>query len=270
MFHMELLSDNNIGRLMNLKGGVPYRYMYRALFPKLRTSQLILSYVKVLNFHRLAAPELQGVSVDSALDVSKIKLDSIPVDFVPSRPFYMAVKTNMLYDAAMTPNLGVEFYLGSGFSVLANYQHAWWKNDRKDFYWRIYGADVAARWWFGKESKFKPLSGHHLGLCAQVFTSDFLLNGKGYLTGEVGGNIFDRASWSVGAEYGYSLPIARRFNIDFSVGVGYMWGKYYEYIPIDDCYVWQATKMRRWFGPTKAEVSFVWLINANIAKGGRK
>ena len=85
-----------------------------------------------------------------------------------------------------------------------------------------------------------------------------------------GGNIFDRASWSVGAEYGYSLPIAHRFNIDFSLGVGYMWGKYYEYIPIDDCYVWQATKMRRWFGPTKAEVSFVWLINANIAKGGRK
>ena len=42
---------------------------------------------------------------------------------------------------------------------------------------------------------------------------------------------------------------------------------------IDNCYVWQATKERHWFGPTKAEISLVWLIgrgNFNKGKGGRR
>ena len=50
-------------------------------------------------------------------------------------------------------------------------------------------------------------------------------------------------------------PVARRLNLDFTVGIGYLGGKYYEYIPMDDCYVWQATKQRHYFGPTKLEVS---------------
>ena len=57
------------------------------------------------------------------------------------------------------------------------------------------------------------------------------------------------------------------------IGVGYFGGEYKEYIPQDDCYVWQATKDRNWVGPTKAEVSLVWLLgrgNYNKGKGGRK
>ena len=30
--------------------------------------------------------------------------------------------------------------------------------------------------------------------------------------------------------------------------------------PMDNHYVWKATKKRNWFGPTKAEVSLVWLL----------
>ena len=74
-------------------------------------------------------------------------------------------------------------------------------------------------------------------------------------------------------EYGYSLPIARRLNLDFALGVGYWGGKYYKYIPRDGHYVWQATRNRHWFGPTKAGVSLVWLIgrgNTNSTKGGAK
>ena len=94
----------------------------------------------------------------------------------------------------------------------------------------------------------------------KVQTFDFELGGRGYMGGEPGGDIFDRACFGGGIEYGYSLPIARRLNIDFSAGIGYLGGKYYEYIPIDQCYVWQATKNLHYFGPTKVEVSLVWLI----------
>ncbi len=50
-------------------------------------------------------------------------------------------------------------------------------------------------------------------------------------------------------------------------------GKFYEYDPLDGHDVWQSTKQRHWFGPTKAEISLVWLLgrgNSNNRKGGMK
>ena len=90
-------------------------------------------------------------------------------------------------------------------------------------------------------------------------TYDFETGGRGYLG--------DRWSYFGGVSIGYSMPIKRRLNIDFTLGVGYLGGEYKEYIPDAGCYVWQATKQRHWFGPTKLEVSLVWLIgHGNINK----
>ncbi|MGI6864290.1 DUF3575 domain-containing protein, partial [Bacteroides sp. KG156] len=57
-------------------------------------------------------------------------------------------------------------------------------------------------------------------------------------------------------------------------------GEYHEYVPGGwcethrrECYLWQATKRRHWFGPTKAEISLVWLIgygNTNSRKNSKK
>ena len=66
------------------------------------------------------------------------------------RNLYLAVKTNMLYDALLVPNIGVELYLGKDWSVGANWMYAWWKTDRRHWYWRTYGGDIAIRKWFGK------------------------------------------------------------------------------------------------------------------------
>ena len=86
-----------------------------------------------------------------------------------------------------------------------------------------------------------------------------------------GGTLWDRCNINAGIEYGYSLPIGRRLNLDFTIGIGYIGGKYYEYVPRDGHYVWQSTHRLNWVGPTKAEVSLVWLIgcdNYNRRKGG--
>lgn len=181
------------------------------------------------------------------------------------KPFYMAVKTNMLYDLALVPNIGLEFYLGKNISVAGNWMYSWWKNDRIAWYWRIYGGDLAVRYWFGPDAEKKPLSGHHVGVYGQIITYDFETRGRGYLG--------DRWSYAGGIEYGYSLPVARRLNIDFNLGVGYLGGEFKEYLPIDGHYVWQATKKRNYIGPTKLEVSLVWLLgygNHNEGKGGRR
>lgn len=177
----------------------------------------------------------------------------------------MSLSTNGLYDLLLIPNIGAEIYLGHNLSIDANWHYAWWSSFKKHYFWRTYGGDIALRWWFGESAKQKPLTGHHVGLYGQIITYDFELGGKGILA--------DRWSWAAGVEYGYSLPIAKRLNLDFTVGVGYHGGEFYEYLPIDGHYVWQATKRRQYIGPTKFEVSLVWLIgcdNYNREKGGTR
>ena len=185
----------------------------------------------------------------------------------------MALKTNLLYYAALIPNLGAEFYVGRGWSVGGSWMYAWWNSDRKHNYWRIYGGELDIRKYFGRRAGEKPLTGHHLGLYGQMLTYDFELGGKGYMGGRPGGTLWDKMHWGVGLEYGYSLPVGRRLNLDFGIGVGYLGGEYWEYTPQDDHYLWLRTKKRHWFGPTKAEVSLVWLIgrgNCNEKKGGKR
>ena len=82
--------------------------------------------------------------------------------------------------------------------------------------------------------------------------------------GRPGKTLWNSPNYAMGVEYGYSLPIARRLNIDFTIGVGYWGGKYYTYSPLDGHDVWESTK---------AEISLVWLLgrgNSNNRKGGMK
>ena len=259
-------------RLKRLKNGVPYRYMYRELFPELRASTLEVSYERVPSPVYIEPEQVYIEPVDT-VEVDTVPAGTVAAEEKRCRPFYMDLRTNMLYDVAAVPNIGVEFYLGKNISVGANWQYAWWKTDRKHRYWRTYGGDVNVRWWFGSAAHGKPLTGHHLGVYGQVLTYDFEWGGKGCLGGKPGGTLWDKMNWGVGLEYGYSLPVDKCFNIDFTLGVGYLTGEYQEYRPVDGCYVWQATKQRHWFGPTKAEISLVWLIgcdNYNRRKGGER
>lgn len=278
--------ENKIGELKRLRGGEPYRYMYRKLFPELRASRLYIRYETVRKpfpVPDVVVPEEEDILTltdtlpmtegKREISVSEVSVLETPAREKSRKPFYMAVKTNMLYDALLVPNIGVEFYLGRNWSLAGNWMYAWWKNDRKHHYWRTYGGDVAIRKWFGNKADEKPLTGHHLGVYGQLFTYDFERGGKGYMGGKPGGTLWDELNYAVGVEYGYSLPVARRLNIDFTLGIGYWGGKFYEYLPADGHYAWQSTKNRHWFGPTRAEVALVWLIgrgNCNAQKGGRR
>ncbi len=265
-------------RLVWNNDGKPWRYMYDNFFPTLRSFNLQI----VVEWEKYILPPPTHISNLSRLDsiVFSPKNDILRTASTTSSPtryhssFYMAAKTNMLYDVMLVPNAGLEFYLGKGFSLEANYMHAWWKSDPHNWYWRTYGGDLGLRYWFGTEAKNKPLTGHHIGVYGQVLTYDFEFGNTGIIGGKPGGNLIDEPNWTVGLEYGYSLPISKRINIDLSIGFGYHWGVFYEYVPVDDCYVWQATKMRNYIGPTKASISLVYLIgkgNTNhCRKGGMR
>ena len=164
--------------------------------------------------------------------------------------------TNLLYDALLTPNIGVGVYLGKKM-------YAWWSNRGQRRYWRIYGGDLELRMQLGHGRSGNPLSGHHVGLYFSIVTYDFQF-GRSH-TGVMG----DKFNYAAGISYGYSLPLNRRLSLDFSAGIGYAWGKYMKQRLIDDHDVWLSTHRRRWFGPTRAEVCLTWLLgrgNMNTPK----
>lgn len=252
----ETESQNNLNILKRLRGGKPYSYMYRHLFPTLRASRLVLTF----GAPHTASPLFPDYGLPALNTAFSLPAVEISTPWQWKKPFYMALKTNMLYDVLAAPNIGAEFYLGKNLSIVGNWMYGWWKSDKRAFYWRIYGGDVALRWWFGKAAHEKPLTGHHLGIYGSLLTYDFELGGRGYMGGVPRGAIWDKCNNFFGVEYGYSLPIAERWNIDFNVGVGHQGGVYQVYDAVDGCYIYRETRRRNYWGPTKAEVSLVWLL----------
>ena len=265
------LVDSRKKRLMDMNYGRTWNYMLDKFFPSVRNASAILVTIRKKNE---PAPEPQPEPVVEEPKQPEPVVQPEPI-VDTKQPAYFAIKTNMLYDALLVPNVGVEFSLGKRWSVAADWMYGWWSRNKSHRYWRVYGGGLTVRKYFGAKAAEKPLQGHHIGINAQMLTYDIEFGGKGYMGGKPGGTLWDRMNYTVGAEYGYSMPVARRLNIDFSLAAGYMGGRYYEYTPLDGHYVWQATKNRKWIGPTKVEVSLVWLLghgnyNTKTKKGGEK
>jgi hypothetical protein len=257
--------DSRLKELQTHRHGKCWNYIYHNYFAQMRNAgSVFISTIKQQPAPLTPRVEIEEPIEELCTDTIVTMADTIAATQpTEHKPWYIGIKTNLLYDLAATPNIGLDVYLGKQWSIDANWMYAWWKTDIHHRYWRVYGGDLAVRKWFGKKALQKPLTGHHIGVYGQILTYDFEWSGRGYLG--------DRWTYGGGLEYGYSAPIARRLNLDFTIGIGYLSGEYKEYLPIDNHYVWQVTKMRQWFGPTKLEVSLVWLIGkGNINKRSMK
>lgn len=277
--------DGRKRQLQNLDGGKAWKYMLDNHFYTLRTGAVVVCEVKTLAAEstpsaaeasqeqaRSEQARLESASQQSASQSpSSPPFPAIPSQVHPSSESqsppvasYFALKSNLLYDALLVPNLSLEASIGSGWTLGAGGMLAWWSKDAKHRYWRIYGGGLEIRKYFGTLSKSKPLQGHHLGIYGDFLTYDFEFGAKGYQS---------KATYAAGIKYGYSHPIANRLNLDFALGIGYLHSNYKTYVPRDGCYVYQETKKQKWLGPTQAEISLVWLLgkgNTNKKKGGKK
>lgn len=253
-------------KFLRVRKGRLWRSIYAQIFPLLRYGELKLYYTRLPQMRE--TPFSPSEFLVSSFP-NRLPLPGFPYPHVPNyderKPFYMLIKTSLLHDALLIPHIGGEIAIDRKWSVGAEWWHSWWWSDRTHWYHRTYGGDLELRYWPDVARGKKPFTGHHFGVYGGILTYDFEWGARGYLA--------NRWSFFGGLSYGYSLPISRRMNLDFTVGFGYLGGIYKEYLPSEECYVWQATKNRKWIGPTKAEVSLVWLIghkNENPKKGGRR
>jgi hypothetical protein len=168
----------------------------------------------------------------------------------------IAVKTNLLYGlGALTPNLSFEFGLGPRTTLEAGVSYNPWnlkgslESNKKlvhlivkpEFrYWlceRFTGHFFGAHVIYGRYN----IGTHEVPM---LFEKEFRYDGHA-----AGG----------GVTYGYNLPIAKRLNAEFAVGVGALWLTYDRF----DCAACNRDAIpetRTYFGPTNASVSLVFLI----------
>ena len=167
------------------------------------------------------------------------------------------LRSNTLYDLALSPNIGLEIQTDMGIAWQLDYVGAWWNNDAKHRYFSNYGLQTELRYYLASRKQEFPYKGHHAGIYLQMATYDFEFGGTGYQCP----NLED--SYGFGLSYGYAKAISRRFSLDFTIGIGYFKSSYTQYVPNNDWYKATHWKRLTWVGPTKVEVSLVWNLNKN-------
>jgi hypothetical protein len=261
-------------RLKQLDNGFTYNWIIRHHMPALRVATWLCVYQPIPEFVADTMPQL-NVRMETLPVPEPAML--MPLDTIlRKKTTILALKTNLLYDALTLLNYSIEVPIGNRFSALWYHQFPWWTWGEADnkYCIRFLSIGGEGRWWFwpkprpqmGKSVQRDRLMGHFVGLYAESGKWDF----------EWGRSICHQGEhWSVGFSYGYSMPLGRRFNMEFSVSLGYASIAYRGYTPSDDYEIlWRdPAKQGRWhyFGPTKVQVSLVYpILLTTKKKGGRR
>lgn len=170
--------------------------------------------------------------------------------------------TNVLYDLAMLPSVSVELGVGDRLSLAGSLTYG----QMEGWPWRqgvrMGTADVELRRWLkGSETMQR---GHHVGAYVAAYHYDILSGDTGWQA---------RFNWGMGCSWGYRMPLGSSLALDFGLGLGYVGGSYKKYEVSNDVFrhnVWKADRTRYYFGPTKAEVSLIWIIGSANRKGGSR
>lgn len=169
-----------------------------------------------------------------------------------------AVKTNLLYDAATSMNLGVEFALAEKwtFDLSGNWNPWTFSNNMK---WRHWLVQPEARYWTCKRFGGHFLAGHLWGGQYNIGNVDGLPD----FLGTHFSNLADRRyeGWLVGAGvgYGYAWMLGRHWNLEAEIGLGYAYSRY-DVFRCPRCGSMLGSDDHHYFGLTKASISLVFVF----------
>ncbi len=168
----------------------------------------------------------------------------------PGRTPRFAVKTNLLYDAALFPSVEGEYYFARRWSANLDFQMAWWHLPSKDYYYQLALVSPELRYWLKGQSAFR---GHFTSLYVMGGIYDLKFSEReGYQSDEL---------LSAGIGWGYYLSLPHRFALEFALSAGYLTTRYEKYRPSPadaHHYIYDGTSRFSYFGPTKAKVCLVW------------
>lgn len=79
---------------------------------------------------------------------------------------FLALKTNMLFDIALIPNIEVEVPVGKCWSLNGELMFPWWLFDNDKYCMQILSGGLETRYWLDNKKKRNILTGHFAGLYA--------------------------------------------------------------------------------------------------------
>lgn len=167
----------------------------------------------------------------------------------------IGVKTNLLYDATTTMNLGVEFGLARKWTldISGNY-NPWVLNKEKNRKIKHYLIQPEARYWLC--DKF---SGHFFGAHA-LFTNYNISAVKIPFVDDSKNYRYKGWATGVGVSYGYSMILGGRWNLEATAGVGVAYTRYDKFNCKNCGEKLQNNVSRTFFAPTKLGISLIYMI----------
>lgn len=175
----------------------------------------------------------------------------------------VGLKTNLLYDATASINLGLEVGLApkwsldltGNFNAWESYNHQLWKN------WFL---QPEARYWFCDQFAGHFIGFHALGGQYNIghlkHTVDFL--GSDFSRLNAAGEHYRAQGWAVGAGvvYGYTWVLGKHWNLEAELGLGWI-HTWYDLYECKECgKKVEADKQHNYYGPTKAAINLVYVF----------
>ena len=170
----------------------------------------------------------------------------------------VGIKTNIIPDALLSPNLGLEIGLAPKWSLdLTGQINFWWVNHHT---WKHWMAQPEIRYWLCDR-----FAGHFFGLHA--------IGGE-YNFGKIHNNIHFLGSdfsqltdyryqgWAAGAgiAYGYSWILGKHWNLEAELGIGWMYTRYDKYSCENCGRKLESDRHHNYFGPTKVAINFEYIF----------
>ncbi len=154
----------------------------------------------------------------------------------------VAVKTNLLYDALLNANIGIEARVAPHWTIDISGNYNGWRlsHGRQ---WKHWLVQPEVRYWLKDET----MSRH--------FFAGHLFGGQFNTTL----NHYRRQGWAagIGLGYGYSWKFARHWGLEAQIALGYARYGYDKY-PCYECGRKIASHRKNYIGPTKAALNLVY------------
>lgn len=171
----------------------------------------------------------------------------------------VAVKTNLLDDAVLDVNLGAEAGLAPRWTLDVPVSLNLWtlSHGRR---WKHIAAQPGARYWLCERFGGHFFGFHVHGGLYNIGGFDGRLNFLGTDFRKLKDTRYE--GWFVGAgvSYGYAWMLARHWNLEAEIGIGYSYTRYDQYRCAGCGKKLKTDRPHNYVGPTKAALNLVYLF----------
>lgn len=171
----------------------------------------------------------------------------------------VAVKTNIVGDALLNPNVGVEIGLAPKWTLDVGGQFNLW-NMSHDRRWKHWLVQPEARYWFCDRFAGHFVGAHLLGGQYNIGGLDIDMKMLGTDFRKLKDSRYQGWFGGLGIAYGYAWALSRHLNIEAEIGIGWTYTRHDRY-PCAVCGTKiESDKDHNYFGPTKAAISVVYIF----------